>query len=410
MFWLLCAILTMIIVAAIATPLWRERDAEAPSAASYDLRIYHDQLREVERDLERNVISPEEAERLRSEIGRRVLEADRRLTGKGTLRRGGTAWTAILALAVLVAGGIGIYLYLGAPTTSDLPLSERIAAAKRSYDTRPSQAEAEAVAPRPEPREVSQDYADLVARLRKAVAAGPGDAEGLTLLATHEMRLGNIQAAREAQEQLVDLRGDDASGDELMRLSALMMEAAGGIITPEAEAILARALKKERELPQGRYLFGLLQLQNGRPDRAFPVWRDLLEEGPYDAPWNAPIRGSIQELAWLAGQPDYVPPEPDAQNIPALPGPDADAMAAAEDMSPEERQQMIENMVTGLENRLATEGGSPQEWARLIASLATLGQTDRAEAIWSEAQERFGATPEAIAPIREAAEQAGLSE
>ncbi|RJE85708.1 c-type cytochrome biogenesis protein CcmI, partial [Paracoccus onubensis] len=94
----------------------------------------------------------------------------------------------------------------------------------------------------------------------------------------------------------------------------------------------------------------------------------------------------------------------------ALPGPDADTMAATEDMSPEERQEMIQGMVSGLESRLATQGGSPEEWARLIGSLAVLGQTDRASAIWDEAQERFGAQPEAIAPIREAAETAGLIE
>ncbi|RMC32894.1 c-type cytochrome biogenesis protein CcmI [Paracoccus alkanivorans] len=410
MFWLLCALLTLVVAAAIAAPLRRARDTGAPSAAAYDLRVYRDQLREVERDLERGVIGGDEAGRLRNEIGRKVLDADRRLAEPSPSRHGGKMAGAGIVLLLLLAGAFGLYLYQGAPTAPDLPLSKRIAAAERAYDDRPNQAEAEAAAPERDKPKVDDEYVALVEQLREAVAKTPDDPQGLTLLATNEMRLGNMIAAREAQQRLVDLRGDQASAQELLRLSALMIEAAGGLITPEAEEVLARALQKDRSLPQGRYLLGLLQLQNGRPDRAFPVWRQLLEEGPYDAPWNAPIRAGIRDLAWLAGHPDYVPPEPEATGMPALPGPDADAVAAAEDMTGEERQEMIENMVAGLESRLATEGGSPEEWARLIGSLAVLGQTDRARAIWNEAQQRFGATPEAIAPIRAAAEKAGLIE
>lgn len=285
MFWLLCALLTLVVAAAIAAPLRRARDTGAPSAAAYDLRVYRDQLREVERDLERGVIGGDEAGRLRNEIGRKVLDADRRLAEPSPSRQGGKMAGAGIVLLLLLAGAFGLYLYRGAPAAPDLPLSKRVAAAEGAYDSRPNQAEAEAAAPEHDKPEVDEEYVSLVEQLREAVARTPDDPQGLTLLATNEMRLGNMTAAREAQQRLVDLRGDQASAQELLRLSALMIEAAGGLITPEAEEVLARALQKDRSLPQGRYLLGLLQLQNGRPDRAFPVWRQLLEEGPYDAPW-----------------------------------------------------------------------------------------------------------------------------
>lgn len=152
-------------------------------------------------------------------------------------------------------------------------------------------------------------------------------------------------------------------------------------------------------------MVGLLQAQNGRPDRTFPIWAALLEQYP-GAPWAGTIRDNIDNLAWLAGQPDYVAPAAS----PALPGPDADTMAAAADMSPEDRQQMIAGMVAQLENRLAEQGGTPEEWARLISSLAVLGNTDHARDIWAEAQARFGDDEQAIAPILAAAQQAGIAE
>ena len=43
-------------------------------------------------------------------------------------------------------------------------------------------------------------------------------------------------------------------------------------------------------------------------------------------------------------------------------------------------------MVEGLAARLAAEGGPAPDWARLITSLGVLGETDRAKAIWAEAQ------------------------
>ncbi|WP_245999234.1 c-type cytochrome biogenesis protein CcmI [Paracoccus methylarcula] len=111
MFWLLSALLTLVVAAAITVPLRRARDAEAPSAASYDLRVYRDQLREVERDLERGVIGEDEAGRLRNEIGRKVLETDRRLAEATPSRHGGGMAGAAVALAVLLVGAVGLYLY-----------------------------------------------------------------------------------------------------------------------------------------------------------------------------------------------------------------------------------------------------------------------------------------------------------
>ena len=414
MFWIFCTVLVLCVAAAIFAPIWRARQsgtAAAMPAAAYDLQVYRDQLREVERDLERGVIAPEDADRLRTEIGRKVLDADRRQGAAVPPSRGGAGAGAALVLLALLAGAVALYLREGAPGAPDLPIASRIAMAERAYDTRPSQdqAEAQTTAPADLP-DPDPEYMALVEQLRAAAARNPDDPQGLTLLATSEMRLGNITAAREAQQRLVAARGDAASAEEVMRLAALMIEAAGGIITPEAEQVLARSLGKDPNQPQARYLLGLLQLQNGRPDRAFPIWRRLIEEGPADAPWIAPIRNGIQDLAWLAGQPDYVPPEPSTPGMPSLPGPDAGMLDAAEDMSPEQRQEMIGGMVARLEARLADQGGTPEEWARLISSLGVLGQTDHARDIWTEAQTRFAASPEALQTVRAAAQAAGLVE
>ncbi len=85
-------------------------------------------------------------------------------------------------------------------------------------------------------------------------------------------------------------------------------------------------------------------------------------------------------------------------------------VGAAADMSEEDRQQMIRGMVERLADRLAEEGGPPEDWARLIAALGVLGETDRARSIWQEAQTRFAEAPAALAQLRGAAEGAGVAE
>lgn len=407
MFWILAAALTAITALAILSPLRRGRGGAAPAAA-YDLRVYRDQLAEVERDLDRGVIGPDDAQRLRAEIGRKVLDADRRAALSAPAARGGRALWPAVALVAMLAGAVALYLREGVPGAPDMPLAERFAAADAAYRDRPSQAEAEAAAPaRPAPdlSQADPEYLTMIDQLRDAVGRNPDDQQGLALLASNEMRLGNLAAARAAQQRLVDLRGDQADAVQLMQLATLMVDAAGGVVTPEAEAVLRRALTLDPTQPQARYLQGVLLIQNGRPDRAFPLWRGLLDEGPEGAPWIAPIRAAIQDLAWLAGDDEYRAPAPPAAD---LPGPDADALAAAEDLSPEDRARMIQDMVDRLQQRLATQGGSPEEWARLIAALAMLDQRDQATAILTEARQRFGRAPDALAPIERAATEAGL--
>ena len=400
LFW----IAACLIAAAVALPLLgalRSGRDRVLSGAASDIGVYRDQLAEVDRDLARGVLTEVEAEAVRTEVSRRLLEADRRATAEGSESAGQLWPAAALVLALLIAGGAWLYMTLGAPGYPDLPMAQRIAEIDAASANRISQIEAEAKAASNLPQLPVGDarFMELMEKLRETLKERPDDTQGLALLAENEARIGNFVAAREAQMHLLDVKGNAATPVELLTAIDIMVFGAGGYVSPEAELVIRRLLAVDPDSAPGRYYAGLTLAQKGRPDQAFPIWRRLLETSPPEAPWVPVIRAEIAGLAAAAGV-DYAPPAPR--------GPSAEDVADAEAMSEEDRQAMIRNMVEGLSDRLATEGGPPEEWARLITALGVLGETDRATAILAEARTVFAEREAALATIETAAERAGL--
>ena len=398
-FWAVALLISAAVAALLVQALRRGR-AEA-AAAEADLAVYKDQMAEIDRDLARGTIGSDEAERLRAEVGRRVLDVDRH---RGPGAQGATAPLApVAALVVAVVGGgaVASYWYLGQPGYPDLPIEQRIAMADERMASRPSQAEALAVAPSfAPPRDVDPAFLKLIETLRETVAQRPDDPVGLELLARNESMLGNFAAAEEAQRRLIAVKGDAATASDHSALAEIMIAAAGGYVSPEAEAELTKALALDPGDGLARYYGGLMFVQGGRFDRGFALWRDLLENGPADAPWNEALRAQIEEVAWRAGV-NYT--------LPATRGPSADDMAVAAEMTPEDRQAMIEGMVAQLSERLATEGGDVEDWNRLIRSLAVLERLDEAQKIYDEAKVRFEGRPAELSFLRLAAVETGLN-
>ena len=113
-FWIV-AILTIAGVAALLlTAVFQARGAGVSGAAS-DISVYRDQLDEVARDEARGVLSPEEAETVRVEVSRRLLEADKRDKAQALAGRGGQRLAILLVPAVLILGAGGLYWTIGAP-------------------------------------------------------------------------------------------------------------------------------------------------------------------------------------------------------------------------------------------------------------------------------------------------------
>jgi len=395
----------LLIAVFLGMSLLRGRKTREPAAA-YDLRVYREQLAGVDRDLARGVIGEADAERVRTEISRRILAADAQMQSASE-QSGPPQWATATALAVIalivVGGAVGMYRQMGAAGLPDQPLQQRLEQAEALRVDRPSQAEAEAAAPPARLPQLDEDYANLLNQLRDTVAARPDDLQGQILLAQHEANAGNFQAASKAQQRVIELSGDAATADAYSHLAEMMILSVGGYVSPEAEDALRQALRRDPRHGPAQYYLGQMMVQVGRPDIGYRIWVDALRDAPAGAPWGDAIRAQLDELAFRAGVFN-------APSIPPVSGPSQDDIDAAAALTPEERQEMIVGMVNQLSDRLATEGGAPEDWARLIAALGVLGEGQRAIDIKNEAQKVFADNPEALEMIDAAALQAGIAQ
>jgi cytochrome c-type biogenesis protein CcmH len=412
-FWVVAGFIALAVILMVCAPLMRG-GTRGTRRASYDMQVHRDQLREIDTDLARGVLTEQEAKSTRIEISRRLLaaadqeaaEADSIAAPRALSR---VVVPGLIVPALLLAGGM--YWVLGAPGYPDQPRDLRLQRQAEARANRPGQEEAEGIIAQRQTQDDaaapagSQPDPGTLAMLEqlKTVLEGHPDQEeeGRRMRARGLASIGRWSEAYEAQARLIELRGETASAQDYVDLGEWMILAAGGYVSPEAEAALNAAMTRDQRNPLGRYYSGLAMLQARRPDLTYQIWAELLEEGPPDAPWVMTIQqGGLDEVARLAG---IKPAGP-------APGPTRSQVEAAGEMSGADRQAMIEGMVGQLSERLAQDGGTAAEWAKLIRALGVLGRITDAGGAWEASREAYADDPAALEMLAQAARDANLTQ
>lgn len=413
-FWIPAGVITILAILWVVAPLLK-REKSAPAArASYDVQVFKDQLKEIESDEARGVITPAEAVRIRTEVSRRLLAAAKEEEAEAPAPNAPQTATYGLVAVVVAAsifGGLGLYRSWGAPGHQDVPYAINLAqqqAAAAAANDRPSQTEAETIilAQREEAGNLpdlaalsqTRDGA-LLAQLADVLKTRPDDLQGHRLLATNLAAAGRFIEAHAAEDKVLEILGDAVTPNDHLEHAELMILAAEGYVSPDSISALDKVMRSIPENPKARYYAGLALAQYGKSRQAYIMWNQLLQEGPEDAPWIPSIRANIEDLAAQAAAEGNAP----------LAGPSAQQVEDAGAMSQTDRQDMIRSMVAQLTERLATDGGSVEEWVRLIGANKVLGESEAEAKALADARAAFADNPAALARINQAAGQAGMA-
>lgn len=357
LFWLVATALTIIASLAVLWPLAQR--SRASSDERNDLRVYKDQLAEVDNDLARGAIRADDAEQARTEIGRRIVKqagAQNQLSrGVGERAFRLAALVAVLAVPVV---SWGLYAVIGSPDLPSQPLEARLNKA-------PSESSAE----------------ELVARAENHLAQNPDDGRGWDVLAPTYVRLSRFADAVAAYRNAIRLEGPSA--DRLAGLAEALTLANGGIVSAEAEEDFNNALALQPGLPKASFFLAMGLAQDGRKAEAIAAWQAMLKGDQPDETWRKAAEYALSQVDALT-----------AGNSKSSPGPAASDVEAAAGMSPQDRAAMIEQMVAGLDEKLRANPDDPEGWIKLVRSYLVLGKPDEAKAAVKRAMEAMGGDSE----------------
>ncbi len=376
-FWIAAFALAAIAALVVLWPLHKD-GAETLDRADGALAIFNDQLAEVDRDAARGLISSAEAEAAKIEIKRRMLSADK---DRSSVRGSGGAMVLVVMAALIPLGGALVYSVTGSPGTPSIPFAQRSAE-----------------------QQVGSDLAVLTERLETRLNAEPdgGETQGWELLATTYMNMSRFDDAVRAWERVVDR--DDATSATLSQYAEALIAAEQGVVTPKAEKAIDRALQLDPLNPAGTYYKAVALEQAGQTPEARRIILERIAAEGQPQPWmEVFLREANRMGAEFGLEPVGLPA---FENAPR--GPTEEDVAAAQDMSVEERMDFIRSMVAGLAERLKDEPDDLQGWLQLARAYAVLGQREDALAALQSAQPLVADLPEDD-PQRVTVEQ-GLAE
>ncbi len=373
LFWVIAAVLTLGASLAVLLPLagGPKTSSDGPS---HDLEVYRDQLSELDRDVERGLIQPAQADQARAEIARRILRldpaAEKATSGKSS------GFSRLLATAAVLAVPLvswGFYAGLGSPDLPSQPLAQRLT--KNPADS---------------------TIDELVAQAEAHLAANPSDGRGWDVLAPIYLRMQRFPDAVTAYRNAIRLDGESAARQA--GLGEAIASEAGGIVSSDAQAAFDAALKLDPANVKARFYLALAMAQEGRNDEAAAGWQALLAMLPQDSPWREAVEAALSR----AGKPGANPDE-------TAGGPSRDQIEAASSMSAEDRGAMIETMVAGLDEKLRQNPRDWEGWSKLVRSYVVLGKADQARDALKRGVAAFGADTDEARRLAAFAASLGLT-
>jgi cytochrome c-type biogenesis protein CcmH len=271
MLWIIGFIILICTVAGLVIPLLRKTADNGPARVDYDITVYRNQLTEIDQDIERGILTKDQAAAARTEIHRRMLAAEDAETKIAprhtTTRRSQLAMAGFIAFAVTVASML-LYAFLGTPELPSHPTASRttteIAAAKAATQ--------------------------LAAEAEKHPSA-----ETYKKLATIYSMMHDFEKAMDAWRHTIKLTPKDAEAWAQMGETIVM--ASDGAVVPQAMQAFIHALELDPHDPRSQFYLGLAETQIGNIKKAVAIWRRLEKQSKSDADYLPMLKEHIESFA-----------------------------------------------------------------------------------------------------------------
>jgi cytochrome c-type biogenesis protein CcmH len=336
LFWLLALAVTAIACATLYfAGIGREEAAvAAPLDEPAELGHLRQQLKEIETDAALGRLEPAEAVAAKAELAREVMrvKSETAVKARAGVSRQVLVGAAVAATALL---SMGVYAALGRPDVPAAPLETRT--------DKPVE-------------DMTLDAAIL--KIEEQLAKTPDDLRGWTVIAPAYMQMGRFADAANALRRVIAL--DGATADRETDLAEALMMANNGNAEGEPLQLFESAAARDPAHIRSRYYIAGEAMRRGDFAAAKADWEALIALGKGDEPWLPNAKAGL-EAAEAALRGDVSGADP----------------------------SMVEGMVEGLSSRLSAEGGTIEEWTRLVRSRLVLQQKELAQEAYDTARKAY---------------------
>jgi cytochrome c-type biogenesis protein CcmH len=291
LFWLICAGLVAIALAFVLPPLLQaapeDADIEAKREANVD--VYRDQLSELEADLANGIIGPEQYQRDRDEIERRLLD-DNSLINEVSEKKSNPAVAErgpAYAIAVCIPA-LAVVLYLLVGNSAALsPAATKPAPAPFAGGSQSNGAMTQ------------QAIEANVAALAKRLEQNPTDADGWGMLARSYMTQQKYSEASNAYAKAAALKTSDANllADYAFALAMTNARQLEG----QPLELVKKALQIDPQNAKALELAGSAEFQAKNYKQAIAYWQKVLQITPANTELAQSLSEQIKEAKSLAG-------------------------------------------------------------------------------------------------------------
>lgn len=288
-FWVICGIFIIVALLFVVPTLLRQRNVGLANLEhdAVNISVYRDQLAELDKDLENDILSQEQYDKSKHELQQRMLQD---VAGQEKVLLQQNKKLQNIALATVITLGLplaAVFLYLNIGDTRGLLPQAQLASATQM--NRGGGGGMEDLSG----HDFSAALENLVARLSN----NPEDVEGWLMLAKTYTAMERFTEASNTYAKLTELIPDNSQ--ILSDYARVLGLKNGGTLVGKPTELLHQALKIDPEYPPALALTGHAEFEQENYAAASGHWEKLLATIPADSPLAKSVRDSIAEAKLL---------------------------------------------------------------------------------------------------------------